>query len=316
MKPWPLEKIPRLGERAVTAIVQSIAQAEMGRHGMPGFVACPPQDFSAMRWQDFGLGPEGVANVARQCNAMFRASLAPPNLAEECGRLPLRILEHWGDGPVAVTFFTSGSTGKPKPCTHPESHLRQEITSLAPLVENCTSALVTAPLHHMYGFTFGLLLPLSLGIPVRCVPPLPTLAQAQMKPGDMVVGIPLLWSRLADLRGWKERASEEGRGVTALTPRLPCLLMWRTPCCVRAFVSSSSSVLRKWALFAIASTLTILLNCCPIFPAAKGRMPTCWSVASRKGSAGCIPCRTLSPGWTSAVCSPAGVLTPPCRWGE
>lgn len=221
MKPWPLEKIPCLGERAVTAIVQSIAQTEAGRHGMPGFVSCPPQDFSALRWRDSGLGPEGMASVVRQCNAMFHASLAPPKAGEECGRLPLRILETWRDSPRVITFFTSGSTGKPKPCTHPESHLRQEITSLAPLVDGCASALVTAPLHHMYGFTFGLLLPLSLGIPVRCVPPLPTLAQAQMKPGDMVVGTPLLWSRLADLRGWKERVSEEGKGITALTATAP-----------------------------------------------------------------------------------------------
>lgn len=221
MKSWPLEKIPNLDFRAITAIVQSITQSEFSRRSPLGFVARTPDEFSLLRWQSIGLDHENVESVIRQCNAMFHVNIPVPETDETCGETPRRILSQWGCGPRPITFFTSGSTGEPKPCTHMESHLRQEITSVAPLVEDRTSALVTAPMHHMYGFTFGLLLPLSLDIPIRSVPPLPTLVEVQMTPGDIVVGIPLLWSQLVAMRNWQGEVSEAGRDITIFTATSP-----------------------------------------------------------------------------------------------
>lgn len=238
MKSWPLEKIPNLDFRAITAIVQSITQSEFSRRSPLGFVSRTPDEFSLLRWQYIGLDHDNLQSVTHQCNTMFHVNVPVPKTDETCGEMSRCILSQWGCGPRPVTFFTSGSTGEPKPCTHMESHLRQEITSVAPLVEDRTSALVTVPMHHMYGFTFGLLLPLSLDIPIRSVPPLPTLVAAQMMPGDAVVGIPLLWSQLVAMRNWQVEASEVGGDITIFTATSP------TPSEVlNAMLSNSFSVI-------------------------------------------------------------------------
>jgi 4-coumarate--CoA ligase (photoactive yellow protein activation family) len=205
----------------MTAILQSMAQAELGRHSPLAFSAKTPHEFAAMRWENFGCTAAMLSAITRQFTAMFHVDMQPPVLHEEIGEFVRKGLDLWQEGERPVTFFTSGSTGVPKPCTHLESHLRQEITSVAPLAEDRKSALVTAPLHHLYGFTFGLLLPLSLGIPIRSVPPLPTLVDAQMRPKDVVVGIPLLWSRLVEMKNWRTTRTDVGRDITIFTATSP-----------------------------------------------------------------------------------------------
>lgn len=174
-----------------------------------------------MRWESLGLDATALENMAQRCNAMFHTTAAAPEVGGLCGDFSQQVLQQWENSDRSLTFFTSGSTGKPKPCTHKESHIRQEVTSLAPIVADRTSALITVPMHHMYGFTFGLLLPLSLGVPIRSVPPLPTMVEAQMRPGDLVISIPLLLSRLVDMRGWQASSSEAGQGITLLTGTSP-----------------------------------------------------------------------------------------------
>ncbi len=221
MQAWPLEKIPHLGEQAFTAILQSLWQQEMGKNSPLESPARPLEEFSALRWQDAGCDLDLLQTVTGRFAAMFELSLPRPALGDKAGDLAARALHLWQQGQRPVTFFTSGSTGQPKPCTHLEAHLRQEITSLAPLLHNRRSALVMAPLHHLYGFTFGLLLPLSLGIPIRTCPALPTVVAAQMRPGDVVVGIPLLWSRLVELKGWQGTESRLGEDITLFTATSP-----------------------------------------------------------------------------------------------
>ena len=221
MESWPLERIPQLDLRAVTAIVQSIAQAELGQHNPLSFEARAPHEFASIRWEALGFDGSALENVAQRCNAMFNTTAPTPAVGGLCGDFAQQVLQQWENSDRLLTFFTSGSTGKPKPCTHKESHIRQEVTSLAPIVADRTSALVTVPMHHMYGFTFGLLLPLSLGVPIRSVPPLPTMVEAQMRPGDLVITIPLLLSRFVDMRGWQTATSEAGQGITLLTGTSP-----------------------------------------------------------------------------------------------
>ena len=221
MTPWPLDRIAHLDFRAITAILQSITQSELGRHSPLTFSAKNPHEFAVIRWENLGCSVEMLAAITRQFTAMFHVDMQPPALHEAAGEFVRKGLDIWLEGERPVTFFTSGSTGVPKPCTHLESHLRQEITSVAPLAEDRKAALVTAPLHHMYGFTFGLLLPLSLGIPIRSAPPLPTLVDAQMRPNDLVVGIPLLWSRLAEMKNWRTSRSDPGRDITIFTATSP-----------------------------------------------------------------------------------------------
>jgi 4-coumarate--CoA ligase (photoactive yellow protein activation family) len=202
-------------------MLQSLTEAECNSDRPLSCSMRSPQEFAATRWENLGCTEEILRAVTRQFTAMFHVEMAPPALHEETGAFVRNGLDVWQRGERPVTFFTSGSTGIPKPCTHLESHLRQEITSVAPLVEDRKSALVTAPLHHMYGFTFGLLLPLSLGIPIRGVLPLPTLVENQMRPGDIVVGIPLLWSRLVEMKNWQASGSDAGRDITIFTATSP-----------------------------------------------------------------------------------------------
>jgi 4-coumarate--CoA ligase (photoactive yellow protein activation family) len=198
-----------------------MTQAELGRHSPLAFSAKKPQDFAAMRWENLGCAAEMLSAITRQFAAMFHVDMQPPVVHEEIGEFVRKGLELWQAGERPMTFFTSGSTGVPKPCTHLESHFRQVITSVAPLAEDRKSALVAVPLHHTYGFVFGLLLPLSLGIPIRNVPLLPTLVDAQMRSGDMVVGIPLLWSRLVGMKDWRTTRSDAGRDITIFTATAP-----------------------------------------------------------------------------------------------
>lgn len=220
MNTWPLERIPSLDFRAFTAIVQSMTQAVLGRENPLALTARPPLEFAQCRWEALGCTADHVRDIATQVRAMFQVELPDPALGDSTGQLAQTALDAWLPGLRPVTFFTSGSTGVPKPCTHLEGSLRQEITSIAPLVADRRSALVTAPLHHMYGFTFGLQLPLALGIPLRCVPPLPTVVAAQMRPGDVVVGIPLLWTRLVESGHWA-RDARPGANITIFTATSP-----------------------------------------------------------------------------------------------
>ncbi|MGD9680915.1 MAG: AMP-binding protein, partial [Candidatus Obscuribacterales bacterium] len=70
---------------------------------------------------------------------------------------------------VAAIFFTSGTTGTPKgvPLTH--GNLAFQINSLASipqLVHDDDRVLLPLPLHHIYPFVIGMLLPLACGRPI------------------------------------------------------------------------------------------------------------------------------------------------------
>lgn len=219
MQPWPLEKIPCLDAWALTAILQSITRTVLGRHESLPLSAVEPSLFAARSWEGMGCGSEDLVEIARCFAAMFNVPPTVPAAEETAGGLAERTLTSWRRSGSLVTFFTSGSTGKPKPCTHPEEHLRQEMTALAPLAAGCRAVLASAPLQHMYGFTYGLMLSLTLGVPLRIQPSLPTVLAAQMRPGDLVVSIPLLWTRLAELV--REGMALDGSDITLVTGSSP-----------------------------------------------------------------------------------------------
>lgn len=220
LKPWTLEKIPRLNEGAFRAVVQSMAQSVLNRRLPLALPYRASAVFAQTRWEDLGCAAEDLAEIAALHNAMFHTQLAAPQPHEPAGIFCAAGCARWQEGTRHATFFTSGSTGKPTPCTHHEDDLRQEVANLAPLIGSPTAALATAPLHHLYGFTFGMLLPLALGIPVRGVPPLPPLVSAQARPGDMLVGIPLLWTRLVQSDVWARR-HQPGAGITCISSTGP-----------------------------------------------------------------------------------------------
>ncbi|MDR2695355.1 MAG: hypothetical protein LBC79_03125, partial [Deltaproteobacteria bacterium] len=58
MKAWPLERIAHLDFRAITAIVQSMTQTELGRRHPLAFSAKTPQEFADLRWESLGCTEE------------------------------------------------------------------------------------------------------------------------------------------------------------------------------------------------------------------------------------------------------------------
>ena len=51
------------------------------------------------------------------------------------------------------------------------------------------------PASHLYGFTFGVLLPHALQVPVVTLPAIPTQSwHTLLQPGDLLVGFPLFWN--------------------------------------------------------------------------------------------------------------------------
>lgn len=195
----PLDHIPPLQIRSFLAILQSITQTHIGKNAPLSLPAVNVSNFAEKTWKECQCSSADINAIAQSFTDMFSVPLTAPTPHDAVGNFADDVFRIWQRGAQTVTFFTSGSTGKPKPCTHPEDHLRQELTGILPLLGTRTRALVTVPLHHLYGFTFGLLLPQALNAPIVSEAPLPPAVLHQMQAGDMVVGIPLLWSRIAQI---------------------------------------------------------------------------------------------------------------------
>ncbi len=225
---WPLERVPSLDVRAFCAILQSMMQVAVGKRTPLGLTAQSPDVFAQRSWQDFE-GEDIQKEVMDAFYAMFFGVQTCPisaALSAPVGEFAAEMYALWQNSEREISFFTSGSTGTPKACTHKEEHIRQEISSIAPYVAGQKSALVTVPLHHMYGFTFGLLLPLALGIPLRSVPLLPAAVASNMQEGDLVVSIPLLWTRFIESDAFKHMTApkESLCLLTATSPTPPEVL--------------------------------------------------------------------------------------------
>jgi len=220
VKPWPLEQVVYLDTAAIASIVQSLSHSELSRCGTPNFVFYSSQEFLAMRWKALGLNQNSLMSLTSRCNSMFQTNLRPPRPDEICHIFCDDIWKTWSCGSRIISFLSSGTTGQPKVCSHHEDDLRQEVSSAAPQLEYCKRAIVTMPLYHIYGLVYGILLPMSLQLPTSYIFPLPTIISAKMQPGDLVMGIPLLWKSLVQTRQG-QLPTERGKGITLLTATSP-----------------------------------------------------------------------------------------------
>jgi long-chain acyl-CoA synthetase len=123
-------------------------------------------------------------------------------------------------GAKQFTFATSGSTGARKHVRHREDILAHEARGWAQMLQASqpmqpiTRAVVLCPTHHIYGFIWGVLVPLALGVPTvdADLDNLPAL-----QPGDLVVAVPDQWAWLATgQRTWP--AGVQGVSSTAPMP--------------------------------------------------------------------------------------------------
>jgi long-chain acyl-CoA synthetase len=104
---------------------------------------------------------------------------------------------------TAVLFYTSGTTGPPKgvPLTH--RNLVHQLNYLArqKLVVESDRLLLPLPLHHVYPFALGMLLPCAIGIPIVLPSALtgPQMVRAlQEAEVTAIVGVPRLYRALAE----------------------------------------------------------------------------------------------------------------------
>jgi 4-coumarate--CoA ligase len=102
------------------------------------------------------------------------------------------------------TFATSGSTGTRKFIRHREDVLTAEALAWVQVLAQANTearvpqikrVVVLAPTHHIYGFIWGVLLPLALGVPaldadISALPPLQS--------GDLMVAVPDQWAWLSE----------------------------------------------------------------------------------------------------------------------
>ncbi len=114
----------------------------------------------------------------------------------------------------AVMFYTSGTTGAPKgvPLTH--ANLAFQINTIAAvgIATERDRMLLALPLHHVYPFTMGMLLPLAVKAPIVLPQTLtgPKLVEALAEGKvSVILGVPRLYRALYD--GIRARAASKGR---------------------------------------------------------------------------------------------------------
>lgn len=170
---------------------------------MPGLSAVLGSRLSGsagINWAANGLALDSLSRMqlataaATWCNAydpgfedLFLAKRCTVDWAVQMDRCRTAGAQHF-------TFTTSGSTGARKHIRHQEALLVGEAQVWANLLNTnqfCAGQIkrvvVLTPTHHIYGFMWGILVPLALGVPAldADIEDLPILL-----PGDLVVAVP------------------------------------------------------------------------------------------------------------------------------
>ncbi len=96
-----------------------------------------------------------------------------------------------------VVFSSGGTVAAPRQYPHSSTALFQEAQELATHFSGTERVIVTIPVHHIYGFIFGVLIPHVLGVSV--VDARWSLLAGDNRPGsrDVVVAVPFLWEKFA-----------------------------------------------------------------------------------------------------------------------
>lgn len=187
---------------ALRRVLNDLVIDEVGRL-RPGATPLPPPlwpDDSALGANGFGLDSLERYTVAAAIAEMLdlHASTVLDELpaAEQFGQWCALAGRGLAEAGTHLTFRTSGSTGSPKRCRHEVAALDTEADSLAACIAPRRRVLVAVPVHHIYGFIFGVLLPPRLGagtvLDVRRRPP--QALQAMLEPGDLLVSHPAHWA--------------------------------------------------------------------------------------------------------------------------
>ncbi|MFW5694495.1 MAG: AMP-binding protein [Alkalispirochaeta sp.] len=102
-----------------------------------------------------------------------------------------------------ISFYSGGTTGTPHIVSHAVADLMSEVQELTELFPGCRRVVVTVPVHHIYGFIFGVLLPRALAVPAVDAQYAFLSGNRLPQTGDLVVSIPFTWQRLvASISRW------------------------------------------------------------------------------------------------------------------
>ena len=120
---------------------------------------------------------------------------------------------------IAAIFYTSGTTGPPKgvPLSHRNLSSNVEALCEQELADDRDRVLVPLPFHHVYPFTVGILIPMTIGAPIIVPFSLvgPQIVRAlQEGEATVMLGVPRLYEAI-----WKaleDRVSSRGRIPTLL----------------------------------------------------------------------------------------------------
>jgi long-chain acyl-CoA synthetase len=97
-------------------------------------------------------------------------------------------------GACDMTFSSSGTTGQKKHFRHAEQTLWEEALVWAKQLGHVQRVVVMCPVNHIYGFIWGVLVPLALKVPVV---ELDQTQSSQWQANDLVMGVPNQWDWLA-----------------------------------------------------------------------------------------------------------------------
>ena len=133
-----------------------------------------------------------------------------------------------GLGGTHLTFSSSGSTGTRKHIRHQSKLLMDEARAWADLLVDRQSkhsehseyvsvkrVVTLAPTHHIYGFIWGILVPMVLNVPAIDAD-LQTLPE--LLPGDLVVAVPDQWTWLANAQSLTGSWPRGVKGVSSTAP--------------------------------------------------------------------------------------------------
>ena len=124
-----------------------------------------------------------------------------------------------------LNFQTSGSTGAKKTIPFHLRAFASEAIAVAPLFSGLKRIVSVVPEHHLFGFSFSVILPKYLAIPVLRMAPLPTRAFVDsLRDGDLVVAFPRFWQALLSVVPHlhpEERRHVRIQGVSSTAPCPP-----------------------------------------------------------------------------------------------
>lgn len=203
-------KVELLKRQALSLVLESLLRNELKsiRHSASAntYVAqvCPDpwtDDLHLGEQQSNSLGCDSLElmRLAAATNEMFHLYEANQEIGllsdPTFGLWIDAVQAAWRQGVSQITFTTSGSTGVPTRCTHDFPHLQIEIRFLSQIFADRTRVLTFAPMHHIYGFLFGAMLPevLEAEVALQSTSAGDACSNFALKAGDLVVSFPERW---------------------------------------------------------------------------------------------------------------------------